>query len=57
MQKCYEDLGYHQGDFPEAEKAAADSLAIPIYPELTDEQQRYVVGQLRAFFQCDKLSR
>jgi len=51
MQKCYEHLGYRQGDFPEAEKAAADSLAIPIYPELTQEQQRYVVSQIRAFFQ------
>lgn len=51
MQKCYEHLGYRQGGFPEAEKAAADSLAIPIYPELTDEQQRYVVSQIRAFFQ------
>jgi len=48
-QECFKDLGYKRGDFPESEKAAADSLAIPIYPELTDEQIRYVVDKIKEF--------
>jgi dTDP-4-amino-4,6-dideoxygalactose transaminase len=42
-------LGHQPGDFPQAESAAKETLALPIYPELTDEQQRYVVGSIRQF--------
>jgi dTDP-4-amino-4,6-dideoxygalactose transaminase len=48
-QKCFAPLGYKKGDFPESEKAAAETLALPIYPELTDEQIRYVAGKVKEF--------
>jgi dTDP-4-amino-4,6-dideoxygalactose transaminase len=43
MQGCFKYLGYSRGDLPESEKAAGEVLAIPIYPELTDEMKDYVV--------------
>jgi dTDP-4-amino-4,6-dideoxygalactose transaminase len=50
LQPCLKHLGYHTGDLPEAERAAQDSLALPIYPELTEDQQTYVVEKIRAFY-------
>jgi dTDP-4-amino-4,6-dideoxygalactose transaminase len=49
MQPCFAGLGYHAGEFPHAERAAAESLAIPIYGELTLEQQRSVVDAIAEF--------
>ena len=49
-QECFRGLGYHVGDFPESETAAAQTLALPIYPELTDAQAAYVVHCIREFF-------
>jgi dTDP-4-amino-4,6-dideoxygalactose transaminase len=50
MQACFQDLGYRAGSFPNAEAAARESLALPIYPELSEAQQAYVVAQISAFY-------
>ncbi len=50
QQKCFEYLGYSTDEFPESDKAARESLAIPIYPELSEEQKQYVVDQISAFY-------
>ena len=49
-QECFKPLGHKHGDFPESEKAAREVLALPIYPELTEEQIRYVAGKVIEFF-------
>ncbi len=49
LQECFSSLGYKKGDFPLAEEAADDSIALPIYPELTKEQQKFVVDTIAEF--------
>jgi len=50
LQSCFAELGYKAGDFPESEKAAAETLALPIYPELEPGQQEYVVARVNSFY-------
>jgi dTDP-4-amino-4,6-dideoxygalactose transaminase len=51
LQKCFASLGYKEGDFPVAEKAARECLSLPIYPEMTDAQIQRVAGVIGEFFQ------
>jgi dTDP-4-amino-4,6-dideoxygalactose transaminase len=50
IQPCFAFLGHKEGDFPEAERAAHESLALPVYPELTADMQAHVIETVNAFF-------
>jgi len=50
LQPCFEYLGYHKGDLPKSELVSTQALAIPMYPELTSEQQEIVVQRIAEFY-------
>jgi len=50
FQECFRSLNYKRGDFPESEKAANETLALPISHEIKQSQQEYIVENIRHFF-------
>jgi dTDP-4-amino-4,6-dideoxygalactose transaminase len=50
LQQCFAYLGYHAGDFPQSERAAAQTLALPVYPELQPAQLAHVVATVAEFY-------
>ena len=54
LQPVFSELGYKEGDLPETEKAAKEVLSLPMYPELKEEDQKYVVEVIESFFKGNK---
>jgi dTDP-4-amino-4,6-dideoxygalactose transaminase len=50
LQQCFAYLDHHAGDFPHSERAAAETLALPIYPELEQRQLAHVVATIAEFY-------
>ncbi len=55
LQVCFASLGHKAGDFPQSEAAATETIALPMYPELSDEALRHVVGSIAGFFDAQTI--
>jgi dTDP-4-amino-4,6-dideoxygalactose transaminase len=53
LHDCFQYLGYHPGDFPEAKRAARETLALPISPEISRAAQKYVVYAIAEFYELN----
>lgn len=51
LQECFSYLGYKKGDMPVSEDSSANTIALPIYPELTEDMQIYVAEKIKEFYQ------
>lgn len=56
LQEVYLNLGYKRGDFPISEQLSEEVLSLPIYPELTEEQQEYVIKNIREFLETELMT-
>ncbi|QAA76353.1 MAG: Aminotransferase, DegT/DnrJ/EryC1/StrS family [Candidatus Bipolaricaulis sibiricus] len=54
LQQCFAHLGYQEGDLPESEKASREALSLPMFPELTDEEQAFVTNAIRSFLSSSR---
>ncbi|MBE7443902.1 MAG: DegT/DnrJ/EryC1/StrS family aminotransferase [Planctomycetia bacterium] len=54
LQKCFEYLDYKCGDLPESERASRETLALPIFPEITQKEQDYVIGHIKKFISAQQ---
>jgi dTDP-4-amino-4,6-dideoxygalactose transaminase len=50
LQRCFAYLGYREGELPESERAASEVVALPMFPELTMDEQRWVVESIAEFY-------
>jgi dTDP-4-amino-4,6-dideoxygalactose transaminase len=50
LQECFRELGYEEGSFPRAEQACREVISLPVYPELTEEQQKRVADAVIGFY-------
>lgn len=50
LQQAYSELGFKPGDFPVSERIHAETLSIPLFPGLTEEEQFYIIGKIKSFF-------
>jgi dTDP-4-amino-4,6-dideoxygalactose transaminase len=54
LQEVYNKLTFRRGDFPESEAAQDEVMSLPMYPEITEDQVRYIVNTIREFFDNQK---